>query len=773
MTTLPSAGPLLTQTAQGTSSTPSSNNGSNGNGNPAADLLAEIARKQKLEQDKIKWASHFNDEYRKCKNARNVFERQWYINLAFVSGRQYVVPMESPISGTRLTVPRIPPHRVRMVVNLTRKAVIKECSKLTMSKPIPTVMPATTENEDLTAAQVSEAILKARFAEPDFSDEYRMWAWWGVVCGTSYMKAFYDSKGVDFQNMVLPPRPQMLGPDGSPMPVPDEFISSIPELKRLLETPVPAQGKIEIEHLSPFHLFVPDLMVTSLDKQPYVIEVRTKHPEWVKKRYGFVPTCDSRAQSSIMESAFLTTRSTEEHLDAVIVKEVWIKPNFHPDFPEGGWLTIINDKVVDCREQWPLPFPEYPYYKYSGLPSGGFYTDSRVVDLIPVQKEYNKKRSQAIEIMNTMGKPKFIYQSGSINMRRVSSEPGQGIEYKAGYMPPQELRGSEVPQSIFNEIQQLRSEFDDISGQHEISEGDTPSGVTSGTAISYLQEQDETGLTYQVAAIEHAIQLLGTHYLKYVTTFWTDDRIIRITGRNNSFESIHWKKSAAQGNTDVRVQTGSALPFSKAAKQALITEMMQNGFLDPAVGLEILDMGTFDKAMEEFLVDKRQAMRENIKHQDLPDNVAKVLLNPPPGSKQTPQGEIVDPNGMPWRAQAPIPVQSWDNHELHIQYHNLYRKTQEFEQLTEFQKQAMELHVQTHQQSLMAGVVNQQGEPLDQMASDSQGMQQDQQFGQQQQQQQNDHAVQMEKTKQDGQQQLEKTRAQNRPTPSANGSASG
>lgn len=691
------------------------------------DLAQQLQEAAILDRKKKEWAAWANNEYNKCKNARVPHERQWYLNLAFNSGRQYVVPFESLLGGTRLTVPRVPPHRVRLVVNLVRKAVQKECAKLTMSKPVPTVMPATNETDDITAANVSEQILKSVFGYSEFQEEYYHWIWWGVVCGKSFFKSYFDPRAKDYSNMALPKRPTMA--DGSP--VPDSFIAAVPELKKELETPVPSQGKICMEALSPFHVYVPDLMVTSLEKQPYLIEVRTKHPEWVKKTYGFTPTTDTRAQASIMETAFLLTRTSEEHLDAVIVKEVWIKPNFHPDFPEGGWLVVINDKVVDYRDKWWLPFPEFPYYEYNGLPTGTFYTDSRIVDEIPIQKEYNKKRSQAIEIQNVMGKPKFFYQEGSVNVRKMSSEPGQGVPYKAGYMPPTQINGIEVPNSFVNEITQLRNEFDDISGQHEISNGDTPSGVTSGTAISYLQEQDDTSLAYQVSSIERAIQNLGTHYLKYVTTFWTDDRIIRIAGRNNTYESIHWKKSAAEGNTDVKVQTGSALPFSKAAKQALITEMMQMGFLSPEVGLEILDMGTFDKAMEEYLVDKRQATRENIKHQDLPDSVIETLMQMPP---EVEAAGGIDPNtGRPWGPQPVVPVNSWDNHEAHVMWHDMYRKSQEFEGLSVMQKQAMELHVQAHRMAMMSAMVNQAGMPLNDVAA---GQQEAQQFDEQDQQQQ-------------------------------------
>lgn len=726
---------------------------------PDSAALIEFIRQQELEKKKQAWAAHFDGEYVKCKNARIGYERQWYINLAFNGGRQYVTPIESPIGGTRLTVPRVPPHRVRLVINLVRKAIIKECSKLSMSKPMPTVMPATNESEDLTAAQVSEQILKAKFADAKFEHEYRLWIWWGVACGASFLKSYYDKNEVDYENMELPDRSKFQFPPGSGQPIPDEIVDRIPDLKKYLETPQPAKGKICIEAMSPFHLFVPNLMATDLDSQAYVIEVRTKHPEWVKKVYGFSPNVDSRAEQSIMDNAFLSFKHADEHLDAVIVKEVWIKPNYHADFPQGGKLTIINGKIVDFNDKWPLPFPEFPYYKYNGLPTGQFYTESRVVDLIPIQKEYNKKRSQGVEILNTMGKPKIAAQQGSVNARKISSEPGQVVEYKMGFNPPTELRASEVPSSFYQELDQLRNEFDDLSGQHEISDGQTPSGVTSGTAISFLQEQDDTGLTYQVAGIEHAVQLLGTHYLRYVTSYWGDERIIRVAGRNNTYESIHWKKSASKGNTDVKVQTGSALPFSKAAKQALITEMMQNGFLDPAVGLEILDMGTFDKAMEDLVVDKRAATRENIKHQDLPDSAIQALIMPPPDGVQDPStGMWTDVEGKPWRPQSPIPVNSWDNHELHIQYHNLFRKGQEFENLTKLQKQAMELHVQTHQAALMGGMQNRYGQPLDEIAMGGQQMQQDTQMQQQSQQQQFDHQRTMQQDKLQSDQQIQQAR---------------
>lgn len=668
-------------------------------------LIAE----QQLERKKLEWASWVEKEFSKCKNARLPFERQWYINLAFLSGKQYLAPVDVAGHGFRLTVPKAPPWRVRLVINKIRTAIRTECSKLTTSKPIPTVVPATTEDEDFSAALVAEQILKTKFATADFESTYRSWVWWGSVCGTSFMKMYWDSTAMDYESKSLPPLPTL---PGSNDPIPEEMIDMVPGLREHLNTPVPSRGKICIDRVTPFHLYVPDLLKEDLQEQPYVMQVLTQSPLWVKQRYGFTPNCDARASNTLLDAATIISKGTEDHLDSVVVKEVWLKPGAHKDFPEGGFFVVINGKIVEYRDKWPYPFPEFPFYKYDGIPTGGFYSDSIIVDLIPVQKEYNKTRSQAIEIKNMMGKPKLVYQRGSLNPRKISSEPGQSIEYIAGYEKPDIIPGVEVPTSMLQEVEMLSAEFDDLSGQHEISRGQTSlSSLTSGTAIAYLQEQDDAKLNYQVASIENACEKMGNHYLILASHNWDNERVIRVTGKNQNFEAIHWKQGMLKGNTDVKVQTGSALPFSKAARTALISEHMMNGFIDPQTGLEMLEIGGgMDKMLDDALVDKRQAMRENLKMASLPESVLGLLLNPAPGPNgEPPLDEFTNGDGTPFQPQPPIPVNSWDNHEEHIRWHNHFRKTQQFEMLPDLNKQAFELHVQLHQMALMATIQNHMG----------------------------------------------------------------
>ena len=670
------------------------------------DLINKLEQAE-LFKKKQKWASWVDGEFQAMKSAREPFVRQWYTNLAFYLGRQYVQPLNVSGQGFKLVSPRTPSHRVKLVINKIRPAVRTECAKLTSSRPIPVVTPATNEEEDISAARVGEMLLSNQFTNADFEAEYRSAIFWSVICGVGYMKTWWDPNAIDPLSLVK--KQANMGLDGEDMEESNQKDESSTE---------PATGKICIERVTPFHIFVPDLLAERIEDQPYVIHCMTQTLSWAKKNFpGISPVADTRSTDTIMDATNMIAKGREEVLDSVLVKEVWIKPGHHDDFPNGGVLTIINGKVAQHVPEWPLPFATYPFHKFDGLPTGGFYGDSIIVDLIPLQKEYNRTKSQMIEIKNMMGKPKFLYAKGSLNIRQVNTEAGQGIPYTAGYEKPEVMPGVEVPVSMGAELDRLIQDFDDISGQHEISRGGTPnSAISSGTAIAFLQEQDDLKLNYQVSSIEKAMERLGTQTLLFISTKWTTERIIRVTGKDNAFESMEWKGSSLRGNHDVKVQTGSALPFSRAAKTAQITEFMQNGWLEPSVGMDMLNMGSFDKALNEMLIDKRQVQRENLKMSKIPDEELAQALNPPQPEEGEEgideEGQPMGAQGEPFQPELPVDVNSYDNHEAHIMGHNNYRKTQDFELLSDDKKRLFELHVQKHQMALQGAPMEGEQGPL-------------------------------------------------------------
>jgi hypothetical protein len=621
-------------------------------------------RKKQQEEALVKY---FKGLFDSCKSDRAVVERRWYLNYAFYEGRQNVqyIRSSSSVGNYRLFVPPAPAWRVRLVINKVRNIVRKEISKTTSQKPIFTVVPETTEDEDIVAARAAEQIFYSAYSTKEIQTVIQQAGFWRSITGLGYIKTWWDPMAVD-------------------------VISN-------------QQGDICIERVRPFNVIVPDLLEEDIEKQPWVMHVWTMTPEDAQKRYGLdkLPDASINATQDIMEDSFLSMvgggKSTRKE---TLCLEVWIKR--HPDFPNGGMLTIVGDQLAqsfvdaDGQPQYPYKHKEYPFTKLEHIPTGKYYPESTITDIVPIQRELNRTRSQLVENKNTTARPRFLSPIGAIKANKVTGEPGQNIEYQPGYGIPQALEMPQMPQYVMQSLDHLQSDLDDASGQHEISRGGTPnSQVTAATAISFLQEQDDSILALTVESQEKGIRKIGRQYLGLAEQYWTQERAVKVVGEDQYFDAQVFMGSAIKGNRDVRVEAGSALSFSKAARQAVIMDLMKNGMIDPQVGLQRMEIGGVEKLYEDLQMDRRHAQRENLRLAQ-----GQPITPPDPNAAQDPNQ---DQNQQLALAYSP---NTYDNHTIHMEQHNKYRKSQQFELLPQAIKAAFDLHVQLHTEAINAEMAN-------------------------------------------------------------------
>lgn len=616
----------------------------------------------------ISWAKQ---TYILMKQNRARQERIWYVNLAFYRGKQNVAIINSPVvgSGFRLLTPPAPPWRVRLVINKVRSIIRREIAKCTAQKPGFTVAPATNEDEDYNAAKAATQILDSVYDDYEISKVNLSRQWWGSICGTSFIKCYWDprktayGKGKPLDSGGYQQQQMMMQPG---MPGYDQMNQAMnPE------------GDLCIENLIPFYLFIPDLMEENINNQPFVFHVYTKSKSWIEQYYGkqliTKMTTKSTNEQDLLEEAFFDVIGLRKAIeDQYLCMEIWIKPSGHRLFPKGGMVTIIGDQIVQIKEEFPYTHGEYPFIKFDHIKSGQFYGTSVIEDLIPLQREYNRTRSQIVEAKNLMAKPKLMGPKGAIDPTKITTEPGQYIPYEPGLGEVKPLPMQNLPAFVENELERILRDMDDISGQHEISRGNTPSQVTAATAISYLQEQDDTMLSEILASIEYGMACLGRHILCYVVDYWQQDRLIKVAGKDESFDVMFLKGSAIRGNTDVRVEAGSALPHSKAAKQAFLMDLFKMGVFqqNPSEFLKILELRGIDKVIDDYKADIHQAQRENIKMA----------------------------HGMQ------VNVNDFDEHELHLREHNRYRKTEEYEMLEPPLQALFVQHCMAHQQAIQVNM---------------------------------------------------------------------
>lgn len=596
----------------------------------------------------------------KCK--RDNYDMQAYLNISYFLGKQWV---KADRTANQLIEPPLEPWQVRYVANKIQPIARTELAKLTKNKFAMYVNPATSDDNDVRAARVAEKVVEWLEYELSLQEKDADNCLWGLCTGISFVKPYWNpNKGRE---------------------LPDTGMK---------------EGDVDCCVVPMFELKF-DTSYSCWDDLPWVCHEKVRTVEYIKDVYGVDVTAESGLTASNLYDAKLLSLATSGNGisykkldDSAVVHEYWEKPT--AKYPKGRRITTCSDKVLMYEEDIGFGAEddterEIPFFPFFHIKVPGRLIPTCVVEqLIPIQREYNKTRSQMIENKNLFGNPIMIAPRGALD-DEPTNEPGQFIEYNIiNGAKPEYLLPPQIGADVYNGISVLDSEFEFVSGQHETSHGSTPTGVTSGTAIGFLQEQDDTRLGPTIANYISCKQKYMRYLLKMVQKCYDIERTIRIAGDNRKVETMKFKGSDLT-SIDVRVNEGTMYQTSKAAMQDFVIKMVQYGLLLPTnerdrqLIMKVLEFGIIDDVYSEIEQDAAQAQTENDKFR---------------------QGDI-SPD-----------VRDFYNHEAHVKEHNKFRKSEEYTQLPPGLKMAIDAHVDAHLkvlfQRMMASVPTAPTEPTEQ-----------------------------------------------------------
>jgi hypothetical protein len=662
--------------------------GATAEGEMANDTLLNRFKKKEEAGKLVAWVKA---EYEKAKQARKQEELDWYLQLAFYNGNQYHTWSKKG-NATVLSEEPNPQNTPRLVINRIEPIIRTEIAKTSSGHPSATVIPASNDDDDLMAASAAEQVWQALYDKNNFQTEIiQKSEFWRATCGNAYIKTYWDTTKKEV----------------SPVPVMDPFTGA-----KTIRQEVVSQGDVQYEVVSPFHLFVPDLAEENIENQPYLFNVYTKSEQWVKNAFkdvlppDYVPTKVS--SSEIVDAAMFDMRGSDlSKPDAVLVIEMWAKPNGCPYLPKGGLITIVDNEIVQFAENGiPYTHKMYPFAHTYSIPTGKFYRRSVIKSLVPLQQELNRTRSQIVQAKNLMSKPQMFYAEGSTDPKKITARAGIYIPIRPGFPFPSPVPIQALPSYVLQEVDRLQADFEDISGQHQVSRGES-GGVTAATAINYLQERDDAYLTTIFSSIEAAVEKTAKQSLSLFIQYVDQPRLVKTVGSDGAFDAAILSGADIASGNDIRVESGSALPTSKSARQALITEWMKMGFIQPQDGLRILDMGMLKQYYNLLKIDENHAQRENLTMKRLtPDEINGFYEEWQAGAAAGDEDKIVpgqvDANGQPVPLAAPsvVQVHDYDNHAVHIEIHNRFRKSQSFETMPDEIRAEFAKHIAMHEAAL-------------------------------------------------------------------------
>lgn len=614
----------------------------------------------------------------KAKSGRSRFEPTWYVNLAYYAGNQWVF-----WNRGRLDQPALEPWRVTFTDNRIIGIVRTEIAKMTKQRPAFVVTPTRGDDDAVANAEMAERVLDYLWNSLDLQRKQRTALMWARVCGAGFWKTYWDSTAGPRTEVILGADGQPLTDQTGQVMTTDKFGQVAPadldaQLQQMgMRRKSLAMGEVCVEVRSPWEL-APDPLAgdEGLHAAEWVIETTVKSKDSLITRYGDRAQSlkeDAQASVGIAEqrmSSGLNPSSSSEYR-GVTVNEYWAKPS--STFPRGRRVVWANEEILVEEDN---PYECLPYTMFSGIPvPGRFWPTSIVEQLRSPQAEFNKTRSQIRENAARIGNPSLLIPRSS-NVQ-IQGPPGEQIVYDdmVSAAGPSYLQPPEMPVYVREEGPQIEGSMQEISGQHEITKGQVPPGVTAAAAINMLMEADDTRLGPDIYDMERSLADAGKLLLGHVSRYYTDQRTLRILGDEGDWDIFEFRNDMIEKEPDVQVQAGSSMPRMKSAKQAAMADFLRLVFQagtppskrDLARYLKNLDVGGFEALIEDTNRDEQQVAREH-----------RVMA----------QGQ-------------PLPINSYDDDDAHVAGHMDYMKGARYQRMIAQDgrlAQLFEMHLAAHQQ---------------------------------------------------------------------------
>jgi hypothetical protein len=304
-------------------------------------------------------------------------------------------------------------------------------------------------------------------------------------------------------------------------------------------------------------------------------------------------------------------------------------------YPNGRRIITCSGVLL---EDGPIPYDDaqIPFDRYVNyLMPREFWGMSEVEQLKGPQRVINKVFSFVLDVMTLMGNPIWMVPTSSgVDPDSLTNRPGLNVEFD-GDNPPQRVEGVQLQPYVLQVFDKISQIFDSISGSEDVTRGVQPSGVTAASAISSLQEAAHTRIRQKARNLDFYLQGVGQKYLSRLFQFMTAPQVYRLTGKDGAQRYFRMqvepvdrtledgktvvpgtkvkvtpytddgkedvtgmREFEVRGKFDVRVVTGSSLPFARAEKEGKLQKLFELGIIDEEEVLKGSDYPNWEAVLQ-------------------------------------------------------------------------------------------------------------------------------------------------------------------------------
>lgn len=581
-------------------------------------------------------------------------------NLALYKGIQYQ-ELETRLDGRDRGADRATYIR-KIVANHLYDLTKNRASRLIKYRPAVAVLPTNDEFEDKVAAKMSKYLLDHIWYVEDFEGRVQLeLATFAMVMGESYLFILWDESKGDLNPAYVEASKKHKGK----VPLLDEHGRQVEDNGKPVYVDRPVRvGDVQYKIVLSDQVFLQDKQ--AIKDVDYCITKEAISTDLLRLRYPDKAGSIKDRDVQIYDYTRMEERPARREC---YVYTLWHRRSEQMD--KGRKIVFTDDCILE-NTQYPFSHDRLPFVRFTDVEfPGQLYANSFYETIKPLTSAYNNLTNLIMRNLLLVSHPKWMVPAGSVALDRLGNDVTI-VQYK-GPQPPTLAVAQTTPPEVYNFRDKLKEEFQQISGVFGVSRGEPPAGIKAGVALQFLSEQESERYNELVLKWNETIKAIAQMTLAVAGDYYdeSDERMIRVIGKNNDYMTEFFDVAALEKDYDVRVQNTSALPRSVAARTQTLLDLNER-FPDQFTGeqvIDMLDLAQSDKFTDSATVAIRAAEAETERLLD------EATLN-----------------------QITIDPKDYENHLLHWRVHTKAVQQYSFKFSTPLaQQQALEDHILAHE----------------------------------------------------------------------------
>lgn len=548
-----------------------------------------------------------NDTYQDYDHGRKPFERQWYRNILFLLGNQWVIwdTLENKWRKKRLAdwVPT-------PVTNKFASSGQRLVSVLSRVEPNWTYVPSSGSEQDISAAAQCEKAEAIICEENGIAKIRESVAPWAVYTGNAYLLS-----GVEPISEAEPTAPDLA----------DSISPEMMQMVGQANTPQIIDYKLYTDVLAPFEVYK-DQTIERFENQIKILIVNRRSREYVQNLWGVdIDELDVTPNIHYQESIGYVTSSPEitgflaslSRIKRITVKRLFHKPS--KKYPKGLYIVVAGSKILE-KAELPSTLSGEPYIpvahiKFDSIP-GAAFGRTPMDDIVLKQIQRNKIESLIELIALRMGSPIWLMPQGTV-VRNFSGAPGAILTYDQigdRSAKPDRIPGEQIPSSVVQFLAQIDKDIEDLVSTFEALKGQSPYSGAPGVVIEQLIEQGLTRFGPSLRNVAEGYRQWMKHQIEFFRRYGIAEKTTMKPGSGSKWEASKFRGADIIGSVDVRVESDSTIPRSSQVEVAKIIEAINANLIDvsdPTVRQKVLQKLKIQDLKDDVEGDMIRAVQEN------------------------------------------------------------------------------------------------------------------------------------------------------------------